>query len=75
MVIKIVRITLNNSLIYILEKLKTIIFDMDETLIHKLDSSDKCKQADVYVQVPAEDNLEVKEVGIFDFSPFTNTSL
>lgn len=75
MAIKIVRITIYNSLIYILEKRKTIIFDMDETLIHKLDSSDKCKQADVYVQVPTEDNLEVKEVGNFEFTLFANTAL
>ena len=35
---------------------KTMIFDMDETLIHKLDSSDKCTDPDMWIEVPIEDN-------------------
>ena len=35
---------------------------MDETLIHRVDASDKCFDADVYVQVPSEDNLNMQKV-------------
>jgi predicted HAD superfamily phosphohydrolase YqeG len=44
--------------------IKTIIFDMDETLIHKIDASDKCQQADIYVEIPTEDNSKTVKVGI-----------
>lgn len=45
-----------------LGKLKTIIFDMDETLIHKVDASDKRQEADVYIQIPSEDSESMIEV-------------
>lgn len=45
--------------------IKTIIFDMDETLIHKIDASDKCQQADIYVEIPTEDNSKTVKVGIW----------
>lgn len=45
--------------------IKTIIFDMDETLIHKIDASDKCQQADIYVEIPTEDNSKTVNVSIW----------
>lgn len=39
-----------------------MIFDMDETLIHRVCSSDKSQKADLYLEVPTEDNLNVVEV-------------
>lgn len=39
-----------------------MIFDMDETLIHKLDASDSGAAADVYLDVMTEDNLNSVKV-------------
>lgn len=43
-------------------KAKTIVFDMDETLIHKVDELDESQEADVYLDVPSEDNTKVFNV-------------
>lgn len=47
--------------------LKSIIFDMDETLIHKIDQDDICKDADVYVDVPSEDLKQIYKVCLILF--------
>lgn len=39
-----------------------MIFDMDETLIHKVDSSDKCVEPDMWLDIKAEDNLNTHKV-------------
>lgn len=46
-------------------KRKTIIFDMDETLIHRLDSSDNSEIADIYLEVPTENNSQIVKVGFY----------
>jgi hypothetical protein len=43
-------------------KAKTIVFDMDETLIHKVDELDECQEADIYLDVPSEDNTQIFKV-------------
>lgn len=43
-------------------KPKTIVFDMDETLIHKVDELDERQEADFYLDVPSEDNTQIFKV-------------
>lgn len=38
---------------------------MDETLIHKIDTSDKCQEADIYVEIPTEDNSKTVKVSFW----------
>lgn len=48
-----------------------MIFDMDETLIHKVDSSDKCQDADVFLNIPFEDNSGFQKVNYFEYNYFS----
>mmetsp|Transcript_17685 Transcript_17685/g.15600 ORF Transcript_17685/g.15600 Transcript_17685/m.15600 type:complete len:95 (+) Transcript_17685:156-440(+) len=48
---------------------KTIIFDMDETLVHKVDASDMIQDADISVEVHSEDNSHIFQLG-FNIRPF-----
>ena len=41
-------------ILFPLEKRKTMIFDIDETLIHRITPSDKTTTPDVYINVPQE---------------------
>jgi hypothetical protein len=36
---------------------------MDETLVHRIDESESCQIADIYVDVPTEDNSRIVKVG------------
>lgn len=36
---------------------------MDETLIHRLDDSDNSEIADIYLDVPTENNSQIVKVG------------
>lgn len=45
---------------------------MDETLIHKVDASDKYQSADLYVDVPTEDNSKIVKVRLIAETTFDN---
>lgn len=40
---------------------------MDETLIHKVDELDESQEADIYLDVPSEDNTQIFKVSNLAF--------
>ena len=53
---------------------KTMVFDIDETLVHKINENDSNQEADIYVDVPTEDNSEIHRVSLKYYFPFEGSS-
>jgi len=51
-----------------------MVFDIDETLVHKINENDSNQEADIYVDVPTEDNSEIHRVSLKYYFPFEGSS-